>query len=261
MDGNVADPSSWNKYAYTRGDPVNRVDSGGSDDCDANSLVSCYCMVYGDVDPAACQNIPGASCQSQLIDLDPTFAAFCAEGDTGGDDPGPPPQQQPTCTISLFERGVPFGAAPWGHTYLVIDDPAEGIDDVLEGGPTKHGHFWNIHGGGYGNLVGRIEPVLAPGVTAPNGYYLGGTNPYANTELGFETGGANICDDVTLLLGWVNVYNGGDGVACAPVPNGKTTFNSNSFTYTLLYDAGLQFLFDPVVGWDPGWGQLVPGMY
>ena len=27
MTGNAADPGSWNKYAYTGGDPTNRVDS------------------------------------------------------------------------------------------------------------------------------------------------------------------------------------------------------------------------------------------
>jgi len=27
------DPGSWNRYAYTRGDPVNRADPGGTDDC------------------------------------------------------------------------------------------------------------------------------------------------------------------------------------------------------------------------------------
>ncbi len=28
------DPVSWNRYAYTRGDPVNRIDPRGMDDCD-----------------------------------------------------------------------------------------------------------------------------------------------------------------------------------------------------------------------------------
>jgi len=31
--GGPADPGSWNRYAYTRGDPVNRVDPFGLDDC------------------------------------------------------------------------------------------------------------------------------------------------------------------------------------------------------------------------------------
>ena len=29
--GRLTDPQSWNRYAYTRGDPVNRVDLAGTD--------------------------------------------------------------------------------------------------------------------------------------------------------------------------------------------------------------------------------------
>ena len=32
--GRLNDPGSWNRYAYTRGDPANRVDPGGTDDGD-----------------------------------------------------------------------------------------------------------------------------------------------------------------------------------------------------------------------------------
>ena len=35
--GGPSDPQSWNRYAYTRGDPVNRFDPGGLDDCPAGS--------------------------------------------------------------------------------------------------------------------------------------------------------------------------------------------------------------------------------
>jgi RHS repeat-associated protein len=31
--GGTSDPGSWNRYAYTRGDPVNRADPGGLEDC------------------------------------------------------------------------------------------------------------------------------------------------------------------------------------------------------------------------------------
>jgi hypothetical protein len=49
MTGSAADPSSWNKYAYTRGDPVNRVDPGGTDDCPPGV----YCMtVWADTPDA-----------------------------------------------------------------------------------------------------------------------------------------------------------------------------------------------------------------
>jgi RHS repeat-associated protein len=38
---NPSDPGSWNRYAYTRGDPVNRLDPSGLDDCDPNDLYTC----------------------------------------------------------------------------------------------------------------------------------------------------------------------------------------------------------------------------
>jgi RHS repeat-associated protein len=38
---NPSDPGSWNRYAYTRGDPVNRLDPSGLDDCDPNDLSTC----------------------------------------------------------------------------------------------------------------------------------------------------------------------------------------------------------------------------
>src|SRR5215467_14248312 len=31
--GGPSEPQSWNRYAYTRGDPVNRVDPSGQFDC------------------------------------------------------------------------------------------------------------------------------------------------------------------------------------------------------------------------------------
>jgi len=34
------DPGSWNRYAYTRGDPVNRADPRGTDDCEADFCVN-----------------------------------------------------------------------------------------------------------------------------------------------------------------------------------------------------------------------------
>jgi RHS repeat-associated protein len=47
--GRLNDPQSWNRYAYTRGDPVNRYDPEGSDDCPAG--VACFSVTgtgYGD---------------------------------------------------------------------------------------------------------------------------------------------------------------------------------------------------------------------
>jgi RHS repeat-associated protein len=36
----AGDPGSWNRYAYTRGDPVNRADPGGTADCDPNTCIT-----------------------------------------------------------------------------------------------------------------------------------------------------------------------------------------------------------------------------
>jgi RHS repeat-associated protein len=39
--GRASDPGSWNRYAYTRGDPVNRFDPSGFDDDDDSFAVVC----------------------------------------------------------------------------------------------------------------------------------------------------------------------------------------------------------------------------
>ncbi|HZV06182.1 MAG TPA: RHS repeat-associated core domain-containing protein, partial [Gemmataceae bacterium] len=49
--GTPADPGSWNLYAYTCGDPVNRIDRSGMDDCDPENPQDCYCQIYGASDP------------------------------------------------------------------------------------------------------------------------------------------------------------------------------------------------------------------
>lgn len=38
--GGPADPESWNRYSYTRGDPINRADPIGQDDCAADFCVT-----------------------------------------------------------------------------------------------------------------------------------------------------------------------------------------------------------------------------
>jgi RHS repeat-associated protein len=77
-----SNPGSWNKYAYVGGDPVNRVDPGGTDECEVAGAQDCYCAVYGDTDPNCNPNYcpagicgtggaptgqSGPSCQEQVI--------------------------------------------------------------------------------------------------------------------------------------------------------------------------------------------------
>jgi RHS repeat-associated protein len=46
--GNPGDPGSWNKYAYTRGDPVNRFDPAGT--CDQSADTDYSITVCADID-------------------------------------------------------------------------------------------------------------------------------------------------------------------------------------------------------------------
>jgi RHS repeat-associated protein len=49
--GDPRDPLSWNRYAYTRGDPVNRYDPAGLDDCSPGDTLPCSTTVNGSSNP------------------------------------------------------------------------------------------------------------------------------------------------------------------------------------------------------------------
>jgi RHS repeat-associated protein len=78
--GSPSDPQTWNRYAYTGGDPVNRIDPGGMD-------------FFSPVDPGSC----GASSDPNYLSCDPGGPGFCdaSQGPgfcdgilPGGDDAG-----------------------------------------------------------------------------------------------------------------------------------------------------------------------------
>jgi RHS repeat-associated protein len=50
--GGPSDPQSWNRYAYTRGDPINRVDTAGTDDSDTGDLGADDCGPGWVTDPS-----------------------------------------------------------------------------------------------------------------------------------------------------------------------------------------------------------------
>jgi len=83
--GGPAAPQSWNRYAYTRGDPVNRVDPSGEYDVDPEA-----CVVAGDYD---------ASIQ---CDFDDSFMSTST--------PGPP---NPYQILSVVRSLVATAAAAW----------------------------------------------------------------------------------------------------------------------------------------------------
>jgi hypothetical protein len=103
-------------------------------------------------------------------------------------------------------------------------------------------------------MIGYAEPVALGG-------FLGGTNPASNANpVSFN--GPGVCEDVTDFVDQVGFYDTISGqVPYKPVPRaGSGYYNSNSFTYTLLWDAGLVGSIPTLNGWYPGWGLLVPGL-
>jgi len=77
--GRLNDPQSWNRYAYTRGDPVNRFDPNGTDDSvpylcpvgagEGTELVECFDVtvsIPGGFNPAAAAQVAAASAAAQV---------------------------------------------------------------------------------------------------------------------------------------------------------------------------------------------------
>ena len=56
------EPGSWNRYSYTRRDPVNRFDPYGLQDCDPENPEDCQPPPYPDPDPCP-EPLPASACQ------------------------------------------------------------------------------------------------------------------------------------------------------------------------------------------------------
>jgi RHS repeat-associated protein len=252
-----ANSQSWNRYSYTLGDPVNRVDSTGqfttAEGCIDNPLV-CLSQdgsgsIFGSPDFPAWDGGGMDPCEASAYG----FGPFGPEQDNFPDclQPwqSPPPQDQ--CSVSLYSRPVPFNHSPGNHTYLLVNDPDLNLDDaVLEGAPTG-------------------SPVLSSliGFFGTDGQgQLKGSNIYSPINIQDATyDGILACPDVVSIDSAYQLYNGSANLArynflALYVPGLGQTYNSNSFTFSLLEDAGLSGLFGTPPGWTPGWGLTVPGL-
>jgi hypothetical protein len=154
----------------------------------------------------------------------------------------------------------PAFGTPGNHTYLDVSEFTQAgttvINDVLEGDPTNTHPPLRYPWGNWGKLVGYVEPVLLH-------RFQGSTNPNTNTFVASDNG-PSLCADVIKLIALIGLYNSGSKAPYRPIP-GNGYWNSNSFTYTLLYDIGLVNpnggnIFPQPAGWNPGWGKLVPGL-
>ncbi len=80
-----ADPSSWNKYAYVTGDPINRIDPAGTEECEVGNVQDCYCAIYGGSDPNCDPNYcpPGVCTQTGQGTTSPPTQVPCYDNMQG----------------------------------------------------------------------------------------------------------------------------------------------------------------------------------
>jgi len=99
------DPSSWNRYLYTRGDPASRIDPSGLEDCGSDDPLAPLCTAS---DPVTGSPVPPSA--------DPTIA--------GGPDPenfGCFQDPWSSSCSAVFGTAFQAQAAPWLITYCAAN--------------------------------------------------------------------------------------------------------------------------------------------
>ena len=256
--GGPGDPSSWNRYSYVQGDPVNHRDThglmmdelvddgGGGGDWD----------YFGGGDPfdASTGGGPGLPCGFG-------YGTVCGfgPGPVIVAPPPPPEPDEPTCSISLYERpvyqkilGVTVEVADHLYIYSNVDQGGGLTSNILcEGGPDA-GHNLN------GDCSGATNAPVTNGTS--------GTTLPGNVQVGHNYTAGDVCGDVTKLLASVGAYK--DGNKHVPYdPFTLQGYNSNSYAFTLLQGIGLAGTVNGnPYSWfgtpsnTPGWGLRVPGL-
>jgi RHS repeat-associated protein len=105
--GRAKDPGSWNRYAYTRGDPANRLDPSGRFDCNP--------------DDDACQE-------------EPTSGPCAGGSGTGfiGDDPDPAGPTPCNDTQEFVDTAPPPCWQDIGKVFQTLEDIGQNIVEILQ---------------------------------------------------------------------------------------------------------------------------------
>jgi hypothetical protein len=247
--GGPSDPQSWNRYAYTRGDPVNRFDPRGTDDsgagdggdgddwgnpftCDPDSIFD------ASIPCGAPSSITYGSPYDYAIAFAQAAAAAAAVQTA---------LSNIKCTISLDYRPVTQKGflSNFNHSYIVVSyssTPFSAFSEVLEGLPTNYSSP-------YGNLTSNILSVNIDGTV--NGDAL--DNTLSDPSTGSVSGSIQVCTQVAELE--QEAINYPTNIPYKPLPlDPGTGQNSNTYAYLLLTGAGLDLGTPPSA---PGFGPIL----
>ena len=243
----LSNPQSWNRYGYTRGDPVNRFDPAGTDDCS---------VVFADAsqpyDPNSPCSSPGASPSCPNSDMmmafqsSPLAPTFYAEAAAMG------------CGLAFFQQGggavvPPLECGPAGYTTqpgqffapgtttggAYFGDPIELYFQATGG--TGQYTFWatqtiswigtvTYNNGGILTTVNLTGPVTLDGLLPGQLSGTSGANsvffdfhdgPGIKTDTNMGTAVAFSATFYASATGWVS--DGGDFVPCGTY-NWRATF-------------------------------------
>jgi RHS repeat-associated protein len=147
----LANPTSWNRYAYSLGDPINRIDSGG--------LYSCFLGELG------CSADPTDPCTPEYAASLAGSAANPACAEYGPEEAPPPPPPNLTCTL---------GPAVF---YPVPRDPQDSENGL--GWYANSGFYFSASGGTGPYTWSEVQFVAATGYAIVNGNRI----PWSNVAI------------------------------------------------------------------------------
>jgi hypothetical protein len=265
------DPVSWNRYAYTGGDPVNRSDPSGLlfypgyEGCVANGFYGGgdVCPINDDGDVFGFQGPGGncdpslASCSNACLNADGSLnpSPFCQYG---GALPIPlHPKPIITCDLQLFIQPVGNNLDPVYHTYVGLVEQINGVqlpEIYFEAGSVSKstGQITASFFNAWLNSLDTANPT---------------SHAYNNTSstLVWQTGfSSSECPVNAAVVANASRY------PQKTITYGFPSPNSNSFTYSLLTMSGVAIpwrvnlglgtpLLGPILGLPsaPGWGTVI----
>jgi RHS repeat-associated protein len=238
------DPVSWNRYAYTGGDPVNRSDPSGLlfypgyESCVANDAASdetAACPINDD-DTSLYGEIGSCFASDNFT---PSPSPYC-QGPQPTQAPRAPKQPEPDkCHLGIRYSEVVINGVATGayHTMIVgVDDTTGQTLGVIDGWPTPI------------TLPTGLSSIVIPILTAAesaNGYYNNANTSQPYVDTGSST---------TMCATWQKLVTTATDFPLALY--GGLTSNSNSLTTYLWKLAGEPGIGPPPVP-VPGWNSSI----